>query len=223
MAFFSIIYLLILLYLMYYVVGISLDALDWLINVIRRRQMARLMARYKKQWWGKKSGLVQTLKVETTVALDTVADKVEPKQEDRRCSTVESACKVVWTGVERRGKPKTLQPFRDYVELDEALDAVMQAELAEARYKLANSDVWHAIGQVQMRAIDHVRSLITSIPRDSSHTIWQRSLYDKLVILSNRYKQEQPVEDDLYWRIDEDQLSYYAPTVWEFVRAITKN
>lgn len=128
-----------------------------------------------------------------------------------------------WNGVERRGQPRTLRSFRDFAELDEALDATMQAEQAEARHKLANSDVWHAIGLVQQRAVDDVRRLIGAIPRDTGHATWQQSLCQQLLVLADRYKNDPPDDDDLYWRIDDDQLSYYRPTVWEFVRAITVN
>lgn len=222
MAFLSIIYIPIVLMLLYIVVGISIDALDWFIDAIRQRRMTQLLARCKKQWWGRPASLNGTPKVPTPVAANAVIN--EPAEQAKASNRMAAEpSRKAWNGEERRGKPKTLRSFRDYVEIDDALEAVLQAELEEARYKQANSDFWHAIGLVQMRAIDDVRRLIAAIPREAGHVLWQRNLYEELVTLSNRYKQEQPVEDDLYWRIDDDQLSYYGPTVWEFVRAITEN
>lgn len=222
MAFLFIIYVPILLVLLYFMVGISIDAIDWLIEAIRQRRMTRLLASCKKLWWGRPASVDTPSEVPTLVAANTVIN--EPAEQAKASNRlVAEPCREAWNGEERRGKPKTLRSFRDFVEMDRALDVVLQAELEEARYKQANSDVWHAIGLVQMRAIDDVRSLIAAIPREAGHVLWQRLLYEELVILSNRYKQEQPVEDDLYWRIDDDQLSYYGPTVWEFVRAITEN
>lgn len=142
-------------------------------------------------------------------------------------SNVTSAVPVVapvrngWDGVDRRGRPQQLRPFADYAQLDAALNGVLEAELAEANMKIANADVWHAIGRVQLAAVHDVRQTMQSIARDVPHREWQQQLYQRLLTLAERYRDPPPAgEWDALSHLDDDQLSYYGPTVWEFIRAI---
>jgi hypothetical protein len=233
------IYLPIFLFLLYLVVGVGIDVIAWLIDAIRQRRMARLLAGCKQLWWGQGSGAdiappvaapmadnrvdIPRAIADTAPAPVSVAERADPGHVAAQSLRVVSRPAQAWNGVERRGQPRTLRPFSSYAELDEALDETLRAEQAEARYKLENSDVWHAIGQVQQRAVDDVRHLIASIPRDTDHSIWQQSLYRQLLLLADRYINDPPENDELYWHIDEDQLSYYRPTVWEFVRTMTES
>lgn len=233
------IYLPIFLLLLYVVVGVGIDVIAWLIEAIRRWRMARLLAGCKQLWWGQGGGADIAPPVAAPLADNradipraisytapapvTVAESAEPGHAVAQSLRTVSRPAQAWNGVERRGQARTLRSFASYAELDEALNATLRAEQAEVRYKLENSDVWHAIGLVQQRAVDDVRHLIASIPRGADHSIWQQSLYRQLLVLADRYKSDPPDEDELYWRIDDDQLSYYGPTVWEFVRAIAVN
>lgn len=126
-----------------------------------------------------------------------------------------------WDGVDRRGRPKQLRPFAGYAQLDAALNGVLEAELAEANMKIANADVWHAIGRVQLAAVHDVRQTMQSIARDVPLRAWQQQLYQRLLTLAERYRDPPPAgEWDALFHLDDDQLSYYGPTVWEFIRAI---
>lgn len=233
------IYLPIFLILLYVVVGVGIDVIAWLIEAIRQRRMARLLERCKRLWWGQGSrgdiapqatapmadnrADIPRAIADPAPAPFSVTERVDPGHAAAQSVRAVSRPAQAWNGVERRGQPKTLRPFSTYAELDEALNTTLQAEQTEASYKLQHCDVWHAIGLVQQRAVDDVRHMVATIPRDTDHTIWQQSLYRQLLLLADRYINDPPKDDELYWRIDDDQLSYYRPTVWEFVRAITVN
>lgn len=219
MSFMFIIYAPIFLLVLYLVVGISIDIIAWLIGAIRQRRMARLLANCKKQWLGRERSAASPPQPSVPIAANTL-ENGQGGQGQAADSAAAAPVDDGWNGEERRDKARRLRPFRDYAELDKALDAVLQAEQKEARYKLDHCDIWHAIGWVQQRAVNDVRRLIASIPRDTAHGVWQEALCLQLVKLADRYRQDPPDDDD--WRID-DQLSFYGPTVWEFIRAITLN
>lgn len=117
-------------------------------------------------------------------------------------------------------EPVHLRTFSTYSELDDALCAVLQIQLAEAQFKKANRKIWRDIGWVQHIAISDVLAVIVVIPRDTTVHLWQQTLYQRLLNLLERFYQTSTEVDDSYRDIDSEQLSYYIPTAMAFIRVI---
>ena len=172
-----------------------------------------LATRFGQHWWkwptnsdGQSCGV--DLEKPNILAQETL----RPLDDEPRQSTC--------SNVEHIGSAMQLRPFANFDELDAELKMLLHADLAEANFRMANRDVWHEIGRVQKIAIADVLAIISVIPRDTAHNIWQQTLHQRLLMLLERFNETPEEIEDTYYHIDEEQMAYYASTLQKFLRAI---
>lgn len=176
------------------------------LQALKRRQSEQLLEQCKMQWWG------------AELPSDYPRFGVQIASKFSESGQLKSARN--WKGFERRGSCLQFKRFRNYGEIEHALNAVLASEMAVAENKLANSSIWHGIGRVQALAIHDVRSVIDSISRDKPHDLWLSELYAQLKQLSDRDAEEMPPDVLECGCVPKELRRYYRSTVNECMRAI---